>query len=155
MKYFTTPIVFALSFAGSLVLGDDNTKSAALEIKAVLDAQETAWNKRDLDGFLVGYWNSPKVVFQSGGERSDGFAAMRDRYYKNYKADGKEMGTLAFSQIEIEVLGADSAFVRGAWALTKADGSNPKGLFTLIMRKLPEGWRIVHDHTSVAAPKKP
>jgi ketosteroid isomerase-like protein len=30
-------------------------------------------------------------------------------------------------------------------------------LYTLLMKKLPEGWRIVHDHTSGTdpVPKKP
>ena len=28
------------------------------------------------------------------------------------------------------------------------DGTKPGGLFTLIVRKFPEGWKIVHDHTS-------
>ena len=27
------------------------------------------------------------------------------------------------------------------------DGKQPHGVFTLIFRKFPEGWRIVHDHT--------
>ena len=60
------------------------------------------------------------------------------------------MGRVAFSEVEIEPLGADSAFVRGRWGLTMPDGKKPGGLFTLIFRKLPEGWKIVHDHTSAA-----
>jgi ketosteroid isomerase-like protein len=28
------------------------------------------------------------------------------------------------------------------------DGKTPHGLFTLIFKRFPEGWRIVHDHTS-------
>jgi ketosteroid isomerase-like protein len=118
------------------------------EIRALLDRQVADWNRKDLDGFLAGYWDSPKVVFLSGGERSEGFAAMRDRYRRNYQAEGKEMGTLKFSGVEVERLGTDSAFARGRWELTKSDGTHPGGLFTLILKKLPEGWRIVHDHTS-------
>ena len=56
------------------------------------------WNKGDLDAFLEGYWHSPDVVFQSGGDRHDGFDAMRDRYRKRYKAEGKAMGKVAFSE---------------------------------------------------------
>jgi ketosteroid isomerase-like protein len=52
--------------------------------------------------------------------------------------------------LRIEMLGPESAFVRGAWHLTMPDGKTPHGLFTLIFRKFPEGWKIVHDHTSVA-----
>ena len=120
-------------------------------IKKVLDKQEQDWNKGDLDAFLEGYWHSPGVVFLSGGDRHDGFDAMRERYRKRYKAEGKAMGQVAFSGVEIQALGPDSAFVRGRWGLTLPDGKKPGGLFTLIFRKLPEGWKIVHDHTSVAA----
>jgi hypothetical protein len=35
------------------------------------------------------------------------------------------------------------------------DGSTPGGLFTVIFRKLPEGWKIVHDHTSADEPPPP
>jgi beta-aspartyl-peptidase (threonine type) len=124
-------------------------------IRAVLDQQQADWNKGDLDGFLTGYWNSPKVVFQSGGNRYSGWEAMRDRYRRRYKSEGKAMGRLSFSGLDIEMLGADAALVRGGWRLTMPDGSHPGGLFTLIFRKLPEGWKIVHDHTSAEDPSTP
>jgi ketosteroid isomerase-like protein len=117
-------------------------------VREVLDRQVIDWNRGDLDAFLNGYWNSPKVVFQSGGQRSDGWEAMRDRYRRRYQAEGKAMGRLAFSGIEIEPLGPEAMLVRGGWRLTMPDGSKPGGLFTLIVRKFPEGWKIVHDHTS-------
>ena len=93
-------------------------------------------------------------MFQSGGQRFDGWEAMRDRYRRRYQAEGRAMGRLAFSSIEIEPLGADAAFVRGGWRLTMPDGTKPGGLFTLLFRKLPEGWKIVHDHTSAEEPAK-
>ena len=130
---------------------DDSTRA----VRAVLDRQVTDWNKGDLDGFLGGYWNSPKVVFQSGGERCDGWEAMRDRYRRRYQAERKAMGRLAFSPLEIEPLGHEAIMVRGGWRLTMPDGTKPGGLFTLIFRKLPEGWKIVHDHTSAEEPSKP
>jgi ketosteroid isomerase-like protein len=58
------------------------------------------------------------------------------------------MGRLAFSGLEVVVLGPDAALARGRWQLLMSDGKRPGGLFTLILRKLPEGWRIIHDHTS-------
>jgi beta-aspartyl-peptidase (threonine type) len=124
----------------------DEEEAAA--IRKVLDKQVTDWNRKDLDAFLEGYWKSPKVVFQSGGTRFNGFDAMRERYRKSYQAEGKEMGTLAFSDVDIVVLGSDAALVRGKFQLTMSDGKRPSGIYTLVMRKLPEGWRIVHDHTS-------
>jgi beta-aspartyl-peptidase (threonine type) len=73
-----------------------------------------------------------------------------ERYQKKYKSDGKEMGALSFSELDIRVLGTEDAIVRGRWQLKFKDGKAPGGLYTLWLRKLPEGWRIVHDHTSKA-----
>jgi ketosteroid isomerase-like protein len=116
-------------------------------IRAVLDAQVAAWNKGDLEGFMRGYWNSPELSFFSGGTRTRGWQATMDRYQKKYRAEGKEMGTLTFSELEIDVLGPDSALVRGRFRL-KLSEKEPTGLFTLVFKRFPEGWRIVHDHTA-------
>lgn len=124
-------------------------------IRAALKRQEADWNKGDLEAFLTGYWNSPRVVFQSGGDRYDGWEAMRERYRERYKGEGKAMGRVAFSRIDIEPLGPAAALARGAWRLTLPDGSHPGGLFTLIFRHFPDGWKIVHDHTSVENPPRP
>jgi beta-aspartyl-peptidase (threonine type) len=70
-----------------------------------------------------------------------------ERYRKRYQAEGREMGKLAFSELDIEMLGPDSALVRGRWQLVTS-AETLGGLFTLIVKKLPDGWRIVHDHTS-------
>jgi ketosteroid isomerase-like protein len=118
------------------------------DIRALLDLQVASWNRGKLDEFVTTYWNSPLLVFQSGADRTSGWEAMRDRYRKRYQGEGKEMGRLDFRDLDIIMLGPDSAFARGRWRLTMSDGKQPGGLFTVILRKLPEGWKIVHDHTS-------
>ena len=128
--------------------GPGDRDDAIRAVRAVLDRQVADWNRGDLDGFLGGYWNSPKVVFQSGGHRIDGWDAMRARYRRRYQAEGRAMGRLAFSALDIEPLGPEAVLARGHWRLTLPDGTRPGGLFTVIFRKLPEGWKIVHDHTS-------
>jgi ketosteroid isomerase-like protein len=128
--------------------GQANLDDSVRAIRAVLDRQVADWNKEDLDGFLAGYWKSPEVVFQSGGRRFDGWEAMRDRYRRRYQAEGRAMGQLAFSALDIVPLGPDAALARGRWRLTIPDGTKPGGLFTVVFRKLPEGWKIIHDHTS-------
>jgi beta-aspartyl-peptidase (threonine type) len=138
----------------ALAYQPQSTDQAIASIRAVLESQEAAWNKGDLDAFLAGYWNSPRVVFQSGGNRYDGWEAMRDRYRARYKAEGKAMGRVSFTRIEIEPLGPLAALVRGAWRLNLPDGAHPGGLFTLIFRRFPDGWKIVHDHTSAEDPGK-
>ena len=125
----------------------------ANSVKAVLTQQVESWNRGDLDGFLSTYWKSDDLVFFSGGTVSKGHKAVSDRYQKRYKAEGKEMGKLTFSDLDVQMLGTDAAMVRGKWKL-ELKAENPEGLYTLIVKKLPEGWKIVHDHTSAAEPPK-
>jgi ketosteroid isomerase-like protein len=126
---------------------DDAPAGVDTAIRAVMDAQVTAWNHHDLDGFMNGYWNSPALTFFSGATETTGWQPTLERYRRSYQAEGKAMGTLSFSDLQIEALGPDAAFVRGKFQLVMPDGKQPHGVFTLIFRKFPEGWRIVHDHT--------
>jgi len=133
----------AIVSAGSVISPDVHG-----EVEQVLDLQQDAWNRHDLKGFMTGYWNSPELTFFSGARETTGWQGALERYRKTYQSEGKEMGKLEFSDLRIEPLSSDSAFVRGAWHLTMSDGKTPHGLFTLVFRKFPEGWKIVHDHTS-------
>ena len=116
------------------------------DIVAVMDAQAAAWNRGDVDGFMRGYWNSSELVFVSGANVTRGWQPTLDRYKKTYNSREK-MGTLKFSDLEINAISKNAAVVLGSWALTRK-GDNPGGKFTLIFRKFKDGWRIVHDHTS-------
>jgi len=114
----------------------------------VIEDQQTAWNRHDLDGFMLGYWNSPELTFFSGGHEFKGWQTALDRYKKNYQSAGHEMGKLEFANLRIEMLGSDGAFVRGEFHLTMPDGKTPYGLFTLVFRKFLEGWKIIHDQSA-------
>jgi beta-aspartyl-peptidase (threonine type) len=142
--------VIILAFASSVVLsagpGRDDS-DAAHQIRKVLDEQVEAWNRRDLEGFMNGYWRSSELTFFSGGTVTSGWDATLARYRQRYQSQGREMGRLAFLDLKIELLGPEAAFVRGRYNL-KMSSSEAGGLFTLTFRKLPAGWRIIHDHTS-------
>lgn len=145
-------LVTILAAAGTTAAADAPKVSAAEKaIRAVLNAQVAAWNKKDLDKFMAGYWDSPELTFFAEGMKTRGWKATLERYRKRYQAEGREMGKLSFSELEMDVLGPDSALVRGRWRLELTKGKDkPHGLFTLLFKRKPEGWRIVHDHTSQA-----
>jgi ketosteroid isomerase-like protein len=150
MRARLTAIV--LLFVATFALGQNQTSSETdTAVRAVLQAQVEAWNHRDLDAFMMGYWKSPNLTFFSGATETQGWQSTLDRYKKNYQSAGASMGTLSFTDLRVEPLASDAAFVRGRFHLVMPDGKQPEGLFTLIFRKFPEGWRIVHDH-SCAAP---
>jgi len=142
--------ITALAIIHSALAQDDSGSYGPEEraIERVLHKQQEAWNRHDLEGFMTGYWNSPELTFFSGAKKRDGWQATIDRYLETYASPGHEMGKLEFSGLRIEVLGQGAAFVRGSWRLTMSDGKTPHGLFTLVFRKFPAGWKIVHDHTS-------
>jgi len=119
-------------------------------IKHMLVSQIEAWNHGNLEGFMQGYWHSPDLTFYSGGDITKGWEPTLARYRQRYKSQGKEMGQLEFQDLEIDVLGRRAAVVTGKFQLTMSDGTKPHGIFTLIVKKMPAGWRIVHDHTSAA-----
>jgi beta-aspartyl-peptidase (threonine type) len=113
----------------------------------VLDRQAEAWNRGDLEGYMEGYWKSAQLTFYSGGNTVSGWQATLERYRKRYQSEGREMGHLTFSDLKIEMLGSESAFVRGRWHLKQSNGE-AGGLFTLIFKRFSKEWKIVHDHTS-------
>lgn len=119
-------------------------------IREVLNNQVEAWNNKDLQGFMQGYWRSPDLTFVSGATVYRGWNNALERYRKAYQSQGKQMGKLTFSDLQIEMLAPSAALVRGSFHLAMPDGKQPHGVFTLVFRKFPEGWRIIHDHTCAA-----
>jgi len=140
-----TPPLCALAGADS----HDQDRSA---ITQVLTTQQLNWNKGDVEAFLEGYWHSPELTFASSHGIARGWDAVRARYKKNYP-DRVAMGQLEFSALEFRFLGADAALVLGHWHLTPAKG-DVGGVFSLVWQRFPEGWRIIHDHTSAMEPAK-
>ncbi|MCI0641700.1 MAG: nuclear transport factor 2 family protein [Gemmataceae bacterium] len=134
-------------FAAVATVSSGQEADARKDIQKVLDDQAAAWNKGDLPAFMQGYWQSPKLSFFSGNTKTAGWQQTLERYQKRYQHEDKEMGKLAFREISIELLSADHALVKGRYLLTMKNES-PTGIFTLIVKKLPVGWRIIHDHTS-------
>lgn len=122
--------------------------SASIEagVRALLKKQEADWNRGDVAAFMRGYWKSPQTEFVSADGLMRGWQTVLDRYRKAYP-DRVSMGHLDFSAVEITVLGPEAALAVGHWQL-KRQNDAPGGVFTLVFRKFPEGWRIINDHTS-------
>ncbi len=116
------------------------------DLQTLLDEQAEAWNRGDLDGFMRGYWRSSETVFVGSGGVQRGWDAVLARYKKSYPGRAA-MGHLTFSELEITPLAFDAAVILGHWQLQR-DQDTSGGVFTLVARRFPEGWRIIHDHTS-------
>jgi len=120
-------------------------------LRSLLQMQVDAWNRGDISAFMEGYWKSDATAFVSSSGVSRGWQTLLDRYRRSYP-NRAAMGQLQFSDLEITPLGPDAALILGRWQLVH-ETDRPGGVFTLIARRFPDGWRIIHDHTSsVPAP---
>jgi len=130
-----------------------NATPEVRDIRAVLDKQVADWNRGDMEAFASGYKNSPDILF-IGSKISRGYAQMLDTYRKNYSTKEK-MGTLNFSDLDVQPLDERFATVTGHFHLerTAAGGGNSDGHFLLVFEKTPDGWKVVRDDTTVP-PKK-
>ncbi len=119
-----------------------------LDIIKVILAQETAWNRGDLEGFAQGYKDAPDTLFITH-QVSRGYAGMLDEYRHDYP-NTAAMGTLAFSDLEVRPLDDTFAVVIGKYHLQrgKKEGGNAEGLFSLVFEKTDKGWKIIIDHTT-------
>jgi uncharacterized protein (TIGR02246 family) len=116
------------------------------QIQDILRTQQEAWNRGDVEAFLDGYWNSEDTVFVSGDEVTRGWKQVLERYKRTY-SDRTKMGALTFSDLQVTPLSDEAALAVGRWSLQRKK-DQPHGRFTLILKKFPEGWKIIHDHTS-------
>ena len=144
----------ALVLGGWLALPSKGSPAAAgmsaqdrSAIEGVLNTQQKAWNEGNVDLFLQGYWRSEDLTFSGSQGIARGWNGVFERYKKSYP-DRATMGKLDFSGLEFRALGSDAALVLGHWHLAREKG-DVGGVFSLVFQRFPEGWRIIHDHTSV------
>ncbi len=128
------------------------TRLAEQDIESILTEQTKCWNERDIEGFMKTYWNSEQLTFSGGGKTTRGWQATLDRYKKNYPAE--KMGKLTIDHQEISMLGSSAALVLGQWHLDN-QGEQKEGNFSLVLRKMSDGWKIIHDHSSTLEKPKP
>jgi beta-aspartyl-peptidase (threonine type) len=146
-------VLFASAPADSkLLAATKEHHSDRAAIAKVLNAQQTNWNQGNVEAFLKGYWRSPDLTFSGSSGVARGWDAVLARYKKNYP-DRASMGQLDFSDLEFRFLGNDAALVLGHWHLARVQG-DVGGVFSLVWQRFPEGWRIIHDHTSAVEKSK-
>jgi uncharacterized protein (TIGR02246 family) len=150
--YLLLVLLSLVAGAGLFARSSDARDADRMAITKVFTEQTAAWNRGDIDAFLLGYWHSPELTFAGSSGVARGYDGVLARYKKNYP-DRATMGTLDLSDLEIRFVGPDAALVLGRWHLQRAKG-DIGGVTSIVMQRFPEGWRIIHDHTSVDAEAK-
>lgn len=138
-----------LVFAQAPVQPDDESS-----IRAVMAAQAAAWNRADVPAFMQAYEDSPDTTFIGSAVRK-GYQPILERYRASY-ANPAQMGVLTFSNLEVRLLpsscgAVEYALVTGNFHLErtqKGSATKDDGIFSLMWRKTPQGWKIILDHSS-------
>ncbi len=119
------------------------------DIEKILKDSETAWNRGDLVTFASYYEDSPDTTFIGREVVRGGVAAILARYRRSYPTRDA-MGDLTFSEIDVRPLAEGVALATGKFSLHRnaAGGGDTSGRFTLILKRTPKGWKIIHDHSS-------
>jgi ketosteroid isomerase-like protein len=133
---------------------DKSASEQEVQIRDLLDNQIAAWNRGDLRAFMFGYWDSDKLEFIGAGGIVRGWKQVLQRYQSAYP-DVASMGRLSFTNLEVNLVCPESAYVVGEYQLWRANDVR-SGVFTLELKKSFDGWKIVVDHsTSYPKPANP
>lgn len=131
-----------------------STQSDEAQIRAAIQSQTDAWNRADIPAFMKTYEDSPDTTF-IGLKLRKGYKPIFERYKQSYTSRA-QMGTLTFSDIDIRLLPSgcgksEIALVTGKFHLDRTEhgeAAKDDGIFSLVWRKGPHGWKIILDHTS-------
>jgi ketosteroid isomerase-like protein len=115
-------------------------------IQAVMDTQQVAWNRGDIDGFMQGYWASDSLRFIGKRGITFGWQSTLDNYKKSYPGT-EAMGRLQFTNLSMEITGDSSAYVIGKWELFRT-ADTLSGHYSLLWKCMNGRWIIVADHSS-------
>ena len=149
MKILLTFLAFFVTVATVSAQSADETA-----IRSNIAEQAASWNRGDIPGFMQVYDDSPDTTF-IGASLRKGFEPILERYKQAF-SNPKQMGRLTFSDIDIRMLPAscgrtEYALVTGRFHLDRTErsaGTKDEGIFSLVWRKGPHGWKILLDHTS-------
>ena len=109
----------------------------------VMDAQEDAWNKHDLERFMSGYWKSDSLKFYGRNGLTLGWENTLANYKRGYPTKA-ESGILNFVINDISQIENDNYWVMGEYHLKREVG-DANGVFIIIFKKINGEWKIVAD----------
>jgi uncharacterized protein (TIGR02246 family) len=129
------------------LLSSSQAQTAETAIQHLMDEQTANWNRGDVDAFMKSYEDAPTTTFV-GDTVQYGYQAILNRYRTTYKTPAA-MGKLTFTHLAIRTLDANYAVATGNFHLDRntEGGGNADGIFSVVLKKEPQGWKIILDHS--------
>ncbi|MCA0132587.1 YybH family protein [Winogradskyella alexanderae] len=120
-----------------------NKELAEAGIRLVMQQQESAWNKHDLEGFMNGYWRSDQLKFYGANGLTLGWEQTLENYKKRYPTK-RETGTLNFVIKDISKIEGNNYWVMGEYHLKREMG-DANGIFMILFKQINGEWKIIAD----------
>lgn len=117
------------------------------ELEAQLQRSAVAWNSGDFAGFMADYAPDSLTSFMGARAPFYGWTTIRDHYAAGFQP-GARRDSLRFERFAVRPLSPTLALVTARFILHRGDSVTASGPFTLVMERRPDGWKILHDHTS-------
>ncbi len=144
------PLAFAIAAtACTFEVADDEGTGLEASVTAMLERSATAWNDGDLDAFMADYANAATTSFMTPDGPVYGPEEIRARYASGFAADAHR-DSLRFEDLNVRRLPPLIGLVTGKYVLHDDGKVTSTGWFTLVLRRVGDGWRIVHDHSSAS-----
>ncbi len=140
MKFLLFCYLFFLSLTS---VGQSKDEIA---IKKILAEQTLAWNRGDIESFMIGYWENDSLMFIGKSGVTYGYKNTKDNYKKNYP-NTAAMGKLSFTLIQVKKISKQFYHITGKWNLNRTIG-DIGGHYTLVFQKINGHWVIISDHSS-------
>ena len=147
LRAVTTARAVALALCATACRSAPSAEAPAQAFAAQLDRSAADWNRGDLDGFMADYARDSLTGFVSEGRVQRGYDWIREHYAPRFR-EGATRDRLRFEQVEARPLGPGYALVTARYVLSHGGATTSSGPFTLVMQRQPDGWKILHDHTS-------
>jgi hypothetical protein len=112
-----------------------------------LEAQQSAWNRGDLESSLDAYCGTPEMTWASRSGVSRGFEAFARAMRQDF-SDRSSMGRFALEVLDTRPVGADGALVTLRWSISRGEERLMGGVSTQLWQPCRGQLRIVFEHAS-------
>ena len=117
------------------------TEADATRIRALLDKQVAAWNRYDVVRAMDLYWRSPELEIVEGTTVMHGW----ERAAEEHGRACRTLSSLRITGLRLDGAG-DMASLSGRWDATTAAGYALTRVFTMTLRRFPNGdWKIIRE----------
>ena len=135
--------------------GSEQTPAAQRqEIQNFVRAYAEAANRGDVTAYIEMYSKRPDLIVVEDAEITRGWDRLRDNANATLGLEGRFK--ISVGTMDVIILGATRAIVVFPFVTTITTEQGPvqqHGAMTLVLEKSPQGWKIIHDHTSTAPAK--